>query len=419
MTKTRWWFAWLMFAVSFVSYMDRVNFSVATPEIMKEFGYGKMEIGWLQTAFFAGYALMQIPGGMLAEYFGHRRVVSGSVLWWSVFTVLTAVPSSFPGLATVRCLFGMGEGPVYPAFNNFIGRWFPSGEKARASSFLLSGSFIGPVFGPAITVALMLALGWRSVFVIFGVVGVVVSLLWYRYVKETPGESPLVNTAEKEYIEAGAVGGGKKMAPWSAFMRSRQFWAIGIQYFITDYIMFVFLAWLPLYLMEAQKFSLQKMGWAAALPWAMLCGITFLAGYISDRMVASGVSKNKARTIFGIAGLLVCCVTLYLAATAGDPWLNVLWLTVSLGALGFTFNASWAACHDIGGAYAGSVAGWMNFWGNVGGVLAPIVTAWVATTYGWQAAITFTSLTALVGVAAWVMVKPDQSIQNIAEKKAV
>lgn len=202
-------------------------------------------------------------------------------------------------------------------------------------------------------------------------------------------------------------------------MRSRQFWAIGIQYFITDYIMFVFLAWLPLYLMEAQKFSLQKMGWAAALPWAMLCGITFLAGYISDRMVASGVSKNKARTIFGIAGLLVCCVTLYLAATAGDPWMNVLWLTVSLGSLGFTFNASWAACHDIGGAYAGSVAGWMNFWGNVGGVLAPIVTAWIATTYGWQAAIIFTSLSALIGVGAWILVKPDQSIQSIAEKQAV
>ena len=183
--------------------------------------------------------------------------------------------------------------------------------------------------------------------------------------------------------------------------------------------MFVFLAWLPLYLMEAQKFSLQKMGWAAALPWAMLCGLTFLAGYLSDRMVAAGVSKNKARTIFGMAGLLVCCVTLYLAATAGDPWMNVLWLTVSLGSLGFTFNASWAACHDIGGAYAGSVAGWMNFWGNVGGVLAPIVTAWIATTYGWQSAIVFTSLSALIGVGAWALVKPDQSIQNIAEKQAV
>lgn len=413
MTKCRWWFAWLMFLVSFVSYMDRVNFSVATPEIMKEFAYGKMEMGWLQTAFFAGYALMQIPGGMMAEYFGHRRVVSGSVLWWSVFTALTAAPSTFLGLASVRFFFGMGEGPVYPAFNNFVGRWFPASEKAQASSFLLSGSFIGPVFGPAITVALMMAFGWRSVFVIFGLVGLLVAFLWYTYVKEHPHQSPLVNAAEREYIESGAVAkdGQKQVAPWRRFMRSGQFWAIGIQYFITDYIMFVFLAWLPLYLMEAQKFSLQKMGWAAALPWAMLCVMTFLTGYLSDRMVAAGVSKAKARTSFGMAGLIICCGTLYMAANAGDPWWNVFWLTISLGSLGFTFNASWAACHDIGGAFASSVAGWMNFWGNVGGVLAPIVTAWIATQYGWQAAIVFTSLIALVGVGAWLLVKPDRALR--------
>ncbi|MBP2660219.1 MAG: major facilitator superfamily 1, partial [Firmicutes bacterium] len=151
----------------------------------------------------------------------------------------------------------------------------------------------------------------------------------------------------------------------------------------------------------------QKMGIAASFPWAALCIVTATCGYISDKLVASGVSRHKARTLFGILGLIICCITLYLGAVATVPWLNVLWLTISLGSLGFTFNASWAACLDIGGKFAGSITGWMNFWGNMGGIAAPVATAWVATNYGWQAAILTTAASAVIGIVAWLAVKPD------------
>lgn len=414
----RWFLALLMFLISFVSYMDRVNLAVAAPTIMQEFAFSKMDMGLLQTAFFVGYALMQIPGGILAEMFGQRKVASISLAWWSIFTSATAFCNGFTSFAIVRGLFGVGEGPVYPALGSFIYRWFHKTEKARASSFMLSGAFIGPVFGPAITVALMLAFGWRSVFVIFGVAGLFVAATWYYLSREAPQDSPFVNAAELAHINSGmeVTNDKKEVAPWREFMTSSQFWAIGIQYFITDYIMYVFLAWLPMYLMEAQNFSLKSMGIAASFPWAALCITTFATGYISDKLVAAGVSKHNARTWFGAMGLVACCITLYLSTTATSPWMNVLWLTLSLGSLGFTFNASWAACIDIGGKFCGSVSGWMNFWGNVGGIAAPTLTAWIATTYGWQAAMLATSASAVIGIIAWIAVKPDVPLVRKTEK---
>jgi len=412
-TKFRWNLAILMFLISFIAYMDRVNLSVATPMIMAEFSLTKIDIGIMQTVFFVGYSIIQIPGGIMAEYFGHRRIVTLAIVWWSVFTALTAFGKSFTSLLIIRGLFGIGEGPLFPAFNNFVYKWFNKDEKAIGSSYMLGGAFIGPVFGPAITVALMMTWGWRSVFIIFGLAGLIFAIAWYVLGKDTPRESSFVNEGELKHIEQGmdvSQVEKKELAPWKAFMTSSQFWAIGIQYFITDYIMYVFLAWLPLYLMEAQNFSLAKMGIAASFPWALLAIMTFATAYISDKLVAKGLPKAKARTLFGVSGLVICCITLYLGAVATSPWMNVLWLTISLGSLGMTFSASWAACIDIGGKFSGSVSGWMNFWGNLGGVAAPTATAWIATNYGWQTAILVTAGSAIIGIIAWIAVKPDMPL---------
>lgn len=225
MSNFRWKVAWLIFIVSFVSYMDRVNLSVATPVIMKEYGFDKIDMGLIQSFFFAGYALMQVPGGMMAEKFGHRITGSLAVIWWSVFTALTAVAKGKFSFAAVRFLFGMGEGPIYPAFAIAIFRWFNKKEKGNASSFLLNGSFLGPVIGPALTVALMSTVGWKMVFLIFGIVGILMAWVWHKYVPENPAESPYVNEAELAHINEGRtdVPIVKKAAPWGKLFTSVQF----------------------------------------------------------------------------------------------------------------------------------------------------------------------------------------------------
>ena len=134
MTNFRWKIAFLIFLISFVAYMDRVNLSVATPVIMQEFGFTKIDMGFIQTCFFASYALMQVPGGILAEKFGMRKTGALAILWWSVFTALTALAKGKISFAAVRLAFGLGEGPVFPSLGAATFTWFNKHEKGKASS---------------------------------------------------------------------------------------------------------------------------------------------------------------------------------------------------------------------------------------------------------------------------------------------
>lgn len=408
-TNFRWVLGFLGFLIMLIAYMDRVNLSVATPIIMNEFHFSKMEIGMLQTCFFVTYAAMQIPGGIMSDFFKPRTVVTGAVTWWSIFTALTAYCSSFTSFAIVRALFGLGEAPVLPALTAFVGRWFPVKEKGRASSMLLAGCYIGPAFGLGLTVAIMAALGWREVFILYGIAGIFFAAAWYVLSKVSPKDSPFVNQEELAYIEEGRIKEEEKgeIAPWSKFLRSSQFWAIGIVVLTADYVMYVYLVWVPLYLMEAQGFSMTEMGISASFPWIALTICTLATGWIGDHLVASGHSKKKARSYLGVSGFVGCGVFLYLGAMAANPSLNILWLTLSLGSLGFSFASAWGAALDIGGKYVGSVTGWINLGGNLGGVFAPIVTAWMVTNFGWQVAILVTSSFTIIGAIAYLLVKPD------------
>ena len=412
-TNYRWVVASFSMFLAFVSYMDRVNLSVATPFIMQEFGFTKIEMGWLQTAFFLAYAGFQIPGGMLAEYFGSRVITTVAVTWWSFFTILTGLCSSFNTFLATRFAFGVGEAPVFPALSAANQRWFPTVERSKASAMMSAGAYIGPIFGPAICVAIMMAWGWRAVFYIFGFVGLAIAIAYYYFVANYPKDSKFVNKAELDYITEGEKANTEKkeVAPWGVFLKSSQFWAIAGQFFATDYVLYVFLAWLPVYLMEARGFSLQQMGFAAALPYIAVTLGVLGTGVISDKLLKNGATKNKVRTSFGIIGLFVCCLALIAATFTVDKWTTVMWLTLANGALGPVFAVSWAATIDLGGKFTGTVSGWMNFWGNMGGVAAPISAAWIATNYGWGSVLIVTSVMAIIGAGFWLMVKPDQQLK--------
>lgn len=413
-TNFRWKIAFLIFLISFVAYMDRVNLSVATPVIMQEFGFTKIDMGFIQTCFFVGYALMQVPGGMLAERFGLRKTGSGAILWWSIFTVLTACAKGKISFAAIRLAFGLGEGPVFPSLGAATFNWFNQREKGKASSSILLGTFFGPVVGPMATVALIAAMGWHWVFIIFGLIGVILAWIWHRYACDNPKDSPYVNEAEARYINEGRSEDSmkKEVAPWRTFLRSSQFWAVGIQFMVVDYIMYVFLAWLPLYLTEVHNLSLKSMGVWASFPWIALMAMVFVAGYVSDHL-ANGKNAERQytmRTITAMAGVAITSLGLYIAANTPSAEMNIFWMSVSLGALGFSMSASWSTVISLGGKYTGSVSGWMNLWGNIGGVLAPIVTAALVTSYGWNQAFIITSLFGIIAIVAWLFVKPGKQL---------
>lgn len=410
-TRIRWWLGFVFLLIGLVAYMDRSNISVVAGDMMKEFHMDKVQFGWLNSLFSLGYAVVQIPAGLLAEHLGARFIVTIALVWWSVFTMLTAAVSSYGLLAGVRTLFGVGEGPMYPGNAVFNTYWFTKKEKGRASSALLAGSYFGPVIAPVITVAIVRVWGWHSVFYIFGIIGFLLAIFWLLISRNKPEQHPLVNEAELSIIQEGRSVNKeqKKVAPWGAFLKNGRFWALGLQYFVVLYIVTFFLVWLPTYLQEARHFSLTSMGFAASLPWLAIFLSVMGGGGISDRLLAKGKSKLAARGGLAIGGLLVFTFAMYLAAHATQPWMNVLWLTISLGSLGFPVVTSWAVANDMGNQYAGSVSAWMNLWGNIGAFLSPILCGWLAQSFGWETTLLISIVPVVGAIALWFYVRPDRS----------
>jgi ACS family glucarate transporter-like MFS transporter len=410
-TNYRWTLAIFVHLFAFMSYMDRINLSVATPAIIKELHFTLVEIGTIQTAFFVCYALCQIPSGMLTEYFGHRRVLAFAVIWWSVFTSVTALCGKFSSWIVVRSVFAIGESPVYPGSNTAISIWFPKKERGKAAGFLQSGGCVGRIVGIPLAVYILATWGWRAIFLVFGLVGIVLATAYYKLMRTHPRESRFVNQAELDYITEGreaSTGTKRSIPPWKVFFRSSQFWAIIIPAAATNFINYIFVAWLPVYLLQAHHFSLKQMGAAAGLVFAAEASGGLTGGAIADHVLRTQRGSPRIRAWLGGMGLLVCCCGLCMTAISTGQWPTVMWLALSLCSMGFSFSAIWASCADMGGKFTGTLTGWTNFWGNlIGGGLGPILIAWISSQYNWQAAILVTASVGAVGAIGWIFVKPD------------
>ena len=199
---------------------------------MEDLNMNKTQFGLLASFFSLGYALMQVPSGMLAEKFGPKKMLTIALLWWSAFTILTGIVKNHGLLYFVRFLFGVGEAPMYPSNAVFNSYWFNKNEKGRASSALLAGSYFGPVIAPIVTIAIMTSFGWEAVFYIFGLIGVVIAMLWAIIAKDLPEQHKMVNEAEKQFImqTRDVVDTEKTTAPWKLFFSRFSFYAIAAQY---------------------------------------------------------------------------------------------------------------------------------------------------------------------------------------------
>jgi MFS transporter, ACS family, glucarate transporter len=411
-SRLRWWLAFLFFLIGLVAYMDRSNIAVVSTPMMKEFGMDKIEFGFLNSLFSLGYAVSQIPAGLLSEKYGARFMVTFALLWWSVFTMLTASVRSYGLLGAIRFLFGMGEGPMYPGNAVFNTYWFRKQEKGRAASALLAGSYFGPVIGPAITVGIYQAFGWQTVFYIFGIIGIIVAVLWYVLGRNKPEDHPKISKEELDLIiaERAVSQEVKKAAPWGQLITNIRFWIFGLTYFITIYIVTIYLVWLPTYLQEAHHLTLAKSGLSASLPWLAIFITVMTGGAISDNLLSKGKSKMVARGALAIGGLVVFAITMFLAAKTADPVMNIVWLTISLGSLGFPVVTSWAVANDLGNEFAGSVSGWMNMWGNIGAFLSPIVCGWLAQTIGWDSTLLINIIPIIIAAVLWFGIRPDRPL---------
>lgn len=423
-TNIRWEVLWFMAFCGFISYIDRVNLSVTAPLVMKHFGIDKVQLGYVMAAFFIPYALMQIPGGMLAQKFGTRGLVALCVGWWSVFTIATPLAWGLTSLILIRSIFAVGEAPLSPCMSTIANRWSNTKDKAKATVFVIIGSFSGPIFGAPLTAWIMTTWNWQAVFFSYGIFGMLVAIIWFWHHRSFPHEHPRVNHAELNYIEEGktkeqaaaAAALAKETAPWGKFLTNYRFWSFGLCYFSLGYVMFLFLSWIPVYLLEARGMNLKAMGFASGYPWIAICITVVIFGWVSDWMIKAGRTKFQTRIIPGSLGLFFCGLALYMASQAVTVTENLFWLVACFGFLGITYVGTIAAALDIGKRFGGSVFSWINAWTCVAGILAPIITAYIVKATSWQAALNISALIPIVGGLLFLVVNPDKPLPGTEDK---
>src|ERR1700760_2098894 len=205
--KGRWYILTLICVMYLITYLDRVNISTAAPEISKEFGFDKVTMSFIFSAFVWAYALFQVPGGWLSDRFGARRVLAGVVTFWSIMTAATAAAFSALSFIVVRFLFGVGEAGAFPGATRAMQLWYPQSERGFVQGITHSASRAGAAIAPPIVLLIMLNLGWRWAFLICGLVGLAWSLWWSLSYRNVPEEHAMVNRAELEAIRGRGANG--------------------------------------------------------------------------------------------------------------------------------------------------------------------------------------------------------------------
>ena len=410
-SNVRWYFAIAFFIIGVIAYMDRSNISYIAPQMMADLGMDKKQFGLLASFFSLGYALMQVPSGMLAEKFGPRKMITIALLWWSAFTIFTGMIKHHGLLYFVRFLFGVGEAPMYPSNAVFNSTWFSKTEKGRASSALLAGSYFGPVLAPIVTIAIVNAFNWEAVFYIFGAAGILIAILWGIIAKDLPEQHKMVNEAEKRFImeNRDIVQKSKSVAPWGQFFRRFSFYAIAGQYFVVQFIITLFLIWLPTYLTEQYHVAFKDMA-ISSLPWLIMFFLILSAGAISDKILSTGQSRFVSRGVIAIVGFIVFAVAIFFAVHTENLYVTIFWLSLGLGGMGISMGMSWAAANDIGRNFAGTVSGWMNLWGNIGALVSPFLAGALVSSLGWTMTFQLLIIPAVIAVILWFFVAPDKPL---------
>ena len=204
-TSVRWLLIFWLFILSCVAFLDRVNMSIAGSAIAAGYHLSNVQLGWVFSAFLWGYALFQTVGGWLAVRLGSRRVLAIGVLWWGIFTALTAVvPPSIAGALLIfigiRFLLGAGEAIIYPASNQFVSRWIPVDERGLANGWIFAGVGVGAGISPPLISYLMIHHGWRASFWVCAAIGVVAGAVWYGIARDTPAQHPWVSRSEERRV---------------------------------------------------------------------------------------------------------------------------------------------------------------------------------------------------------------------------
>ncbi len=414
--RFRWALIGWMFAISAIAYLDRVNISIAGRAIQQELHFDNIQLGWVFSAFVAGYAVFQAPGGRLADRFGPRRILAFGTIWWGIFTALTAmvpvgVAAVLPLFLAMRFLLGLGEAVVYPSSNRLVAAWVPSQERGLANGLIFAGVGAGAGITPPLITYILINWGWRWSFWISAILGLAAGAVWFLLSRDRPEEHPWVSPAELQHIRDGLPREpqARGVLPWRSILSSKDVLAVTLSYFCFGYVSYIFFTWFFIYLNTVRGLDLKASSYYGMLPFIAMTTCSPIGGWISDR-VSKRFGRRIGRCGVSCASIALAAVFIALGTQASDARLATLILAGGAGALYLSTSSFWSVTADLAGGSAGTVSGLMNMGNQIGGVLTASLTPWIAARFGWAASFLVAAALCVVGSVAWLMVNPERQL---------
>ncbi len=393
-----------LFGLAAFTYLDRVCMSIAAPWIIRDLKLSPEQMGTIFSAFAAAYALFELPTGWLGDRLGPRRVLARVLVWWSIFTAAIGFARSYGWMLAVQFLFGAGEAGAYPNMTRAVTVWFPPRGRGSAMGTIWMGSRLGAAVTPPIVLLFLHYLGWRETFRTLGVAGGILAATWFVLYRDNPSEVKCVNTAERELIaDEGTTAFTNEHVhiPLGAILSNGNLWALDLMYFTLGFTYYLYISWLPMYLVKQRGVSLHQLAYFAALPLVFSAAASLGGGLVTDLLIPYTGLKWARRTV-GMTGSAGAATCLFISLHLSDVYLAILFLSLAAAASDFILAAAWATCADIGGRTAGTVSGAMNMIGNLGATLSPALMGFVVQRTGsWNLTFAIAAVLNLAGFLLW------------------
>ena len=405
--NARWGIAALLGVGIIINYFDRVNLSVATTPLIKEFHFTNTEIGLLLSSYLWSYTLLQIPVGALLDRIGIKWMMRVGTILWSIASFMTAIVSGLGLILLSRILLGIGESPAFPGSSKATGYWFPVRERGRATTAFDAAAKLSSALGLPVVALAVSEWGWRAGFWMTGILSLLYAVVFWALYRD-PSESKRLSQAEQEYIVAGGAQ-QEHAAPTNTatnlgfLLRQRKVWGLTLAFTAYNYAFNLFLVWLPGYLQTQLHASVLKSGLYLVIPWLVAAIVDVLiGGVLVDRLISRGLDPTKTRKIVFTIGM-VLGITAVGAAFTTNVNVAVTWFTISLAGLAFAAPIAWSVPSLIAPkGSVGTVGGIMNFLGNLAGIVAPIVAGIVADRVGFGTNFLITGVILLAGIACFL-----------------
>ncbi|MDR3100955.1 MAG: MFS transporter [Paraburkholderia sp.] len=398
----------LLLLSGIVNYLDRATLSIASPLIRHDLGLSVAEMGLLLSAFLWAYAFAQLPAGALIDRFGARVMLAVSLGTWSVAQAFGGVVSGFGQFFAARMVLGVGEAPQFPTCAKVVRDWFTGKERGTATGIWNSSSTLGTAIAAPLLTIIMLNIGWRWMFAVMGIAGLVLAVGFY-VVHRDPHQVDLTQR-EKAYLHdaEGEVATRPTLREWRRLFGFGTTWGMLLGFFGTIYVLWIYNAWLPTYLQMEHHLTIAKTGWVAAVPYVFGIVGSLSGGKICDVLAKRGVSAINSRKYPMAASLLGTALFTVLTAVTHNTTLAVIFISISMLLVYLSTSAAWAMASVAAPANCtASIGAMQNFGGYFGGALAPVVTGFlVQKTNSFEPALFVgAGVAVLCVVAYWTLVR--------------